>query len=155
MRSPIRRAYPWVRAHLGRRGLALVAFSLVFAITGLAALLEPAQDDGRYILYTYLPVPIRAVLWFVPAALGLWAAFRGNGRDAIGFAALVVPASIVAFSYAWSVVGYLAGLTDYTLGWTGCARWVLILVLILIVSGWKEADEPPSLPRPSEGKPHA
>ena len=138
------RPYHWLRAHVGRRGLALIVFSLVFALTGLAALLEPAQDDGRFILYTYLPVPLRLVLWFVPAALGLWSAFRGIGRDAWGFAALVVPASIVAFSYAWSVVGYLTGLTDYSLGWTGFGRWLLVLALILIVSGWKEADDPPS-----------
>lgn len=143
------RPYVWLRAHLGRRGLALVAFSLVFALTGLAALLEPAQDGGRFILYTYLPVPLRLVLWFVPAALGLWSAFRGIGRDALGFAALVVPASIVAFSYAWSVVGYLAGLTDYALGWTGFGRWLLVLALILIVSGWKEADEPPPSDAPT------
>jgi hypothetical protein len=147
--------YRWLRARLGRRGLALVVFSLVFALTGLAALLEPVQDDGRFILYTYLPVPLRLVLWFVPAALGLWSAFRGAGRDALGFSALVVPASIVAFSYAWSSVGYLAGLTDYALGWTGFGRWLLVLALILIVSGWKEADAPPSGTLTHERSPRA
>ena len=134
------RPYAWMRKHLGRRGLALFVFSLVFAVTGLAALIEPAQDEGRYILYMLLPVPLRVVLWFVPAALGLWSAFRDPGRDALGFAALVIPASIVAFSYAWSVVVYFIGLTDYSLGWTGFTRWVLVLSLILIVSGWEEAD---------------
>ena len=133
--------YTRLRRRLGRRGLALVVFSLVFAVTGLAAAIEPALDAGRFILYTMLPVPFRLVLWFVPAALGLWAAFRGVGRDAFGFSALVIPAMIVAFSYAWSGVFFLAGLTDYSLGWTGCARWVLVLALILIVSGWKEAEE--------------
>lgn len=133
--------YAWLRTRLGRRGLALITFSLVFAVTGLAAAIEPAQDEGRFILYTMLPVPFRLVLWFVPAALGLWAAFRGVGRDAFGFSALVIPAVIVAFSYAWSGVFFLVGITDYSLGWTGCARWVLVLALILIVSGWKEAEE--------------
>jgi len=149
------RAYQWMRARLGRRGLALVAFSLVFALTGLAALLEPAQDQGRFILYMSLPVPARVVLWLAPAALGLWAAFRGVGRDAVGFAALVVPASIVAFSYVWSMVFFFVGLTDYGLGWTGAGRWLLILTLLLIVSGWKEADEPPPLPHLDEGSPRA
>ena len=148
-------AYRWTRARLGRRGLALVVFSLVFALTGLAALLEPAQDEGRYILYTGLPVPLRVVLWVVPAVVGLWSAFRGVGRDAAGFAALVVPASIVAFSYVWSMVGHLVGLTDYALGWTGAGRWLLILALLFIVSGWKEADEPPPLATPDEGRAHA
>jgi len=131
----------WLRVHLGRRGLALVVFSLVFTVTGLAAIIEPAQDDGRYILYTMLPIPFRLVLWFVPAALGLWAAFRGTGRDGFGFAALVIPASVVSLSYAWSGVFYAVGITDYSLGWTGTARWLLVLALILIVSGWKEAEE--------------
>lgn len=147
------RIYSSLRARLGRRGLALVMFSLVFALTGLAALLEPAQDEGRFILYMSLPVPARVALWGVPAALGLWAAFRGVGRDAVGFAALVVPAGIVAFSYVWSMVGFLVGLTDYGLGWTGAGRWLLILALLLIVSGWKEAEEAPPLPHPNEGSP--
>ena len=150
----MRNLYQVARARLGRRGLALIAFSLVFALTGLAALLEPAQDQGRFILYMSLPVPARVVLWLAPAALGLWAAFRGVGRDAVGFAALVVPACVVAFSYVWSMVGYFAGLTDYGLGWTGAGRWLLILTLLLIVSGWKEANELPPLPRPEEGAPH-
>ena len=147
----MRAAYRLLRARLGRRGLALVVFSLVFALTGLAALLEPAQDGGRYILYMSLPVPARVALWMFPAALGLWSAFRGVGRDGIGFAALVVPALVVAFSYLWSMVGYFVGLTEYALGWTGAGRWLLILALLLIVSGWKEADEPLPLVAPDEG----
>jgi len=137
------RAYAWLRARLGRRGLALAVFALTYALTGLRAVLAPTEDDGRFILYTELPVAARAVLWFVPAALGLWAAFRGVGRDALGFAALVVPASVVAFSYVWSWVGYFVGMTDWPLGWTGASRWLLVLALILIVAGWKEAEEPP------------
>lgn len=143
--------YLWLRDRLGRRGLALIAFSLVYAVTGLAAIIEPAQDDGRFILYTMLPIPFRLILWFVAAAIGIWSAFRGAGRDALGFSALVIPASIVAFSYAWSGVFYAAGLTDYSLGWTGCARWLLVLALILIVSGWKEAEEAQPTPARIEG----
>jgi len=150
------RLYDRAKARLGRRGLALVVFSLVFALTGLRALLAPTEDDGRFILYTFLPVPLRLVLWFVPAALGLWAALRGTGRDALGFAALVVPATAIAFSYVWSWVGYFAGMTDWSLGWTGAARWLLVLALVLIVSGWKEADEPPpSTTTNHEGSPRA
>ncbi|OII27563.1 hypothetical protein [Frigoribacterium sp. MCBA15_019] len=150
------RPYRRVRERLGRRGLALVVFSLVFALTGLRAILAPTEDDGRFILYTFLPVPMRVILWFVPAALGLWAAFRGTGRDAIGFSALVIPATAIAFSYVWSWVGYFAGLTDWSLGWTGAARWLLVLALVLIVSGWKEADEPPpSTISTHEGGPRA
>jgi len=138
--------YLRLRARLGRRGLALVVFGLTFALTGLRALLAPTEDEGRYILYTFLPVPLRLVLWFVPAGLALWAAFRGTGRDAIGFSALVIPSSVVALSYVWSWVGYLAGLTDWSLGWTGAGRWLLVLALVLIIAGWGEADDPPTIP---------
>lgn len=143
--------YSWLRERLGRRGLALIAFSLVYAVTGLAAIIEPAQDDGRFILYTMLPIPFRLILWFGAATIGIWSAFRGVGRDALGFAVLVIPASIVSFSYAWSGVFYAVGLTDYSLGWTGCARWLLVLALILIVSGWKEAEEAQPAPARIEG----
>lgn len=142
--------YAKLRARLGRRGLVLVVLSLVFAVTGLKAMLSPAEDEGRFVLYTFLPIWARAILWFVPAALGLWAAFRGTGRDALGFSALFVPASILTFSYLWSWVGYFAGLTDWSLGWTGAARWLLVLALTLIVAGWKESDEPPPRASPKE-----
>lgn len=142
--------YQKARAKLGRRGLALITFSLVFAVTGLAAAIEPAQDEGRFILYTMLPVPFRLFLWWGAATIGVWSAFRGVGRDGIGFAALVLPACIVSFSYAWSGVYYAVGLTDYSLGWTGCARWLLVLALIVIVSGWKEAEEAQPTPSPHE-----
>ena len=147
------RPYRWLRAKLGRRGLALVVFGLTFTLTGTRAILAPTEDEGRFILYTFLPVPLRAALWLVPAALALWAAFRGTGRDAIGFSALVVPSSIVALSYVWSWVGYLVGVTDWPLGWTGAGRWLLVLALILIVSGWKEAEPPSLAPSTAERRP--
>ena len=149
------RPYRWLRAKLGRRGLALVVFALTFTLTGTRAILAPTEDEGRFILYTFLPVPLRAALWFVPAALALWAAFRGTGRDAIGFSALVIPSSIVALSYVWSWVGYLLGVTDWPLGWTGAGRWLLVLALILIVSGWKEAEPPIPAPSITERRPRA
>jgi len=149
------RAYSWAGVHLGRRGTALVTFSLAFALTGLAALLEPTQDEGRFILYAYLPVPLRLVMWFVPAALAMWAAFQGTGRDAIGFSALMLPSLVVAISYVWSGVGYLAGLTDWPLGWTGAGRWFLVLTLILIISGWKEAEESSPVLGPKKVGDHA
>jgi hypothetical protein len=142
----VRGVYARLRARLGRRGLALIVFGLTFALTGLRAILTPSEDEGRFILYTLLPVPLRVALWMVPAALAIWAAFRGTGRDAIGFSALVVPSSIVALSYVWSWVGYLVGLTDWPLGWTGAGRWLLVLALVLIIAGWKEAEEPPPVP---------
>ena len=77
--------------------------------------------------------------------------YAGDPRER----ALVVPASIVAFSYVWSWVGYFAGETDWPLGWTGAARWLLVLALILIVSGWKEAEEPPTAPPTLERGPLA
>ena len=142
--------YAQLRMRLGRRGLSLVVFALTFSLTGLRAILAPTEDEGRFILYSFLPVPLRVALWLVPAALAFWAAFRGVGRDAVGFAALMVPSSVVALSYAWSFVCYLAGLTDWALGWTGAGRWLLVLSLVLIISGWKEADDPPPVPSSKE-----
>jgi hypothetical protein len=134
-----------LRRSLGRRGLALLVFSAVFALTGLRVLVAPLEDEGHFLLYAFLPQEVRAALWLIPAALGTVAAFRPTGRDTIGFSALIVPATVVTFSYLWSWVGFFAGATDYALGWSGAARWLLVLALILLVSGWKEADEPPPL----------
>lgn len=138
------RPLAYLAAKLGRRGGVLFVLGLVFLIIGLKSILAPAEDDGRFILYTFLPVPIRGALWIIPATLAIFSSFRrGSGRDGLGFMALVIPATVVAFSYVWSFVGYLFGATDWPLGWSSAAIWISILLLVLLVSGWREPDPIP------------
>jgi hypothetical protein len=130
------------RSRVGRRGLVLVLFSVVFLLTGLKSFFDPSLDHGRFMLYTLLPHWARFVMWGIPAILGIVAAFssKRGAYDGYGFAALTVPTVILSASYFISTVGYLFGLTDYSTGWVSGIQWGLILSLLLITSGWTEVS---------------
>jgi hypothetical protein len=143
----IRGGYGRFKRALGRRGGILLLLGLMYGVLGVKAWIEPVSDEGRYLLYTYLPEPIRVSLWLIPAAIALGTlALRGRtGTDAPGFVALIIPAGAMAFSHIWSTVGYLLGVTPWAFGWSSATIWLLVLSLILIVSGWGEVR--PAEPR--------
>ena len=110
----------------------------MYALLGVKVYVDAAADEGHYVLYTLIPQAPRVVLWMFPALLACIAAFRPKGRDGFGFVALIIPTTIVAFSYVWSFVGYLLGSTEWTGGLASAAIWVAMLALILLISGWRE-----------------
>jgi hypothetical protein len=135
--------YARAKRALGRRGGVLLVFGVMYAVLGVKAFVEPTLDDGRFVLYAMLPVAARALLWLIPAALALGSLIlRKRVGDGAGFAALVLPAGTMAFSYVWSAVAHLFGITDWAFGWSSASIWLLILALILIVSGWGEVQAP-------------
>jgi hypothetical protein len=140
----VRDLYARAKRALGRRGGVLVTFGIMYAILGVKAWIEPADDAGRFILYALLPEPARVALWALPALLAIVTLLlRGRwASDAVGFGALVVPPVVMAFSYAWSTVAFLLGATGWAYGWSSASIWLLILALVLIVSGWGEVRAP-------------
>jgi hypothetical protein len=130
----------WLARKLGRRGASLLFLGAAFALIGVKGLFAPSLDDGRFVLYTYLPPVVRALLWIVPGVLAILAASKPVSRDGFGFMALTVPATVLTFSYVWSSVAFLLGVTDYAFGWTNALTWALILVFIFIVAGWPEPE---------------
>jgi len=138
--SPVKR----LAQHIGRRGGTLLVLGLVFFLIGVKALIAPSEDDGRFMLYTFLPNFARGVLWIIPAILAIAAAFKPHDRDGFGFAALSIPAVFLTFSYLWSGVAFLLGETDWAFGWTSAVQWLAILTFIFIVSGWPEANPVPA-----------
>jgi hypothetical protein len=135
--------YARAKRALGRRGGILLMLGAMFGVLGLKAWIEPLQDDGRFIIYAMLPEPVRVALWLVPAVIAILSLiFRKRVGDGAGFAALVLPAGTMAFSYVWSGVAHLVGLTAWPFGWSSAAIWLLILGLILIISGWGEVQAP-------------
>lgn len=139
----VRRGWGALAGLLGRRGAVLLVLSLAYGLIGVRSLIAPQTDEGHFELYAYLHPDVRAVLWGIPALLGILSAFRRDRRDGSGFAALTIPATVLSVSYLWSFVGYLLGATDWPLGWASAATWLLILALLLIVSGWAEVEEAP------------
>lgn len=126
---------------LGRRGSVLLLYSVAWAALGLKGFLSPSDDDGRFVLYSLLlPSWARLFLWGVPVAFGIYSAFRD--RDSMGFAALTIPPTALAVSYFGSTVGYFLGYTDYSAGWARGLSWAVLVIILLIISGWEEPPKP-------------
>lgn len=137
----------WLARLLGRRGAVLAVLGIAFVFNGLGGLAtgQPPKPE-HMLLFTYIPTIPSALLWIIPGLAALVAAAqRGTGRDGFGFAALVVPLGLRAFSFIWSTVSYFAGASDWPFAWTGALTWIALLAMILIIAGWPEE---PDLPRP-------
>jgi len=126
----------WARTRVGRRGAFLLIFALAFAVLGIKAIIEPSVDDGRFVLYSFLPNYIRGVLWITPAAIAVFAACRTPpAKDIYGFVALIIPPTVLAASHLWSWVAHFLGATPYAFGWASAATWVLQIAIIVIAAG--------------------
>ncbi|WVX88010.1 membrane protein [Arthrobacter phage TforTroy] len=133
----------WLASRLGRRGAALAVLGLIFLFVGLDVLLAPdAPDYDRFLIHTFLPHPVRALLWLIPGGVALWASLRkGPTEDAVGFNFLVIPLIVRIVSYVFSSVAYLLGIGTWAVGWTSALIWLAILALVLIIAGWAEVPD--------------
>lgn len=136
MENPLK----WLARRLGRRGSTLVILGIAFFVLGIRVILSPAQlGDDRFLLYLFLPQPVRAAIWLIPAVVAVATGVRRSvGKDAIGFVALCIPVMLQIASYLWSTVAFIAGYSDWGIGWASALVWIMELSLLLIVSGWPE-----------------
>lgn len=132
-----------IQARLGRRGMVLAIYSLVFLLTGIKSIADPAEDQGRFMLYTLLPPIVRFIIWTIPAILGIIAAVSTSKFDAYAYAALTIPPVVICVSYIGSEIGFFLGYTDYNAAWVRLLQWLLLLVLLFVTSGWKETEDLP------------
>lgn len=139
---------------LGRRGACLLLLAIVYIVSGLSIIIAPGMDrfsrpgpggtlqfmDGGWLGYMWL------VCGTVAAAIGAAHDRRRVAQhDALGFNALIIPAAMHAFFFAWSAVMFLVsgGVEGNSRAVTGLTTNVVVVVLILLVAGWPEPPEPP------------
>lgn len=141
----------WLARRLGRRGAAQAILGVIFILVGLDVFLGPARppDMERFLLHTFIPTPLMALLWIVPGLLALWASTHKTGPDGFGFNALVIPVILRVVSYLFSFVAFLFGYGSSPSGLASALIWTAILALILIIAGWAEV---PSTPRRRKGR---
>ncbi|MCX4801797.1 hypothetical protein OG594_09050 [Streptomyces sp. NBC_01214] len=129
------RAVRRLRRQLGRRGTILSCYGIVWILYGFGQLVTPQPDQrGLKLALTLFPLDTWGWLWIVAGIIAIACAWAPPGRDAAGFAALVL---IVLPWMATYLAAWITG--DSPRGWVAAAIWMLICIPVMVVAGWPEA----------------
>ncbi|MFJ8016256.1 hypothetical protein [Streptomyces sp. NPDC096339] len=128
------RAAKRLRRRLGRRGVILTCYGLVWILYGYGQLVTPQPDQrGLGLALRLIPLDTWAWGWITAGAIAVVCAWAPPGRDAAGFVGLVL---IVVPWMASYLTTWLLG--DYPRGWVAAAIWTVITVPVMVVAGWPE-----------------
>lgn len=128
----------WV---VGRRGASLLVLGAVFGIYGVLLLLHAAENGVEVprtmaVIAAIAPLGTWGWAWIVAAALSAIQALLPTKDSRLSF-------SLLSFLSAVWAAGYIAGWVVMEpprdiRGWLSGGLWVSVLLLTLILSGWKE-----------------
>jgi hypothetical protein len=128
-----------IHQRIGRRGAVLLTLGFAWIMFGVGVLLEEPIPGTEKLLHEQIPGPIRFTLW---ASMGLFAmanAFAPPRKsDKWGFLALYIMPAERALSYVWGWIGSWDNVDGYSRGWFSAIVWIIVMILVLITSGWKE-----------------
>jgi drug/metabolite transporter (DMT)-like permease len=141
---------PMIRK-FGRRGVFLMMFGTIYACMGAAVLLIPGERFSDIaIVGSILDSNLWGVMW-AGGGVVAWVVGMRRARGALdgpGFTALLVPPAVWSTFYTASVVSWLfTGTHGSIRAVPGLAVWVLAWSVVLLISGWPEAD--PTMPGPT------
>jgi len=130
-----------LRDKLGRRGLVLLMFGLVWVGQGFAVRQQPYSiGDHPVLAFEYVPVAVRVALWLVSGLFAVYVALTGSPeRDRHGYTVLVVLPIERSLSYAFGWVEYMLPTEGgYAGGLRGALTWLGVTVAIMVIAGWPE-----------------
>lgn len=117
--------------HLQWRGLALAGPGAGWLVVGLGLILtdRPAVRQGAGPLIDLMCIEAWGGVWIGCGVLGLAAGVMRPGRDMWGFAAVSLPPSVWALSYAAAAV-----VGRYSPGWATVPVYSVVLLLLVIIA---------------------
>ena len=119
----------------GFRPMAMILFALIWFSVGLGLITRPdALEAAHRLPIEYLPVWLRVVLWWVPAAIGVVLAFKWPKYDRWAWVIMSLPASFRVISYSLAAM----------LGWidiTFSLSWLVICGILTLIAAWPEPPE--------------
>lgn len=137
-----------VMRHLGRRGLFLLAWGVLFIVYGIGLYFYPLPETKLVaaIWHNAIPRDLRAALWIATGAVAAWSAFRrGPGHDTYGFVALTLMPVVrmSSYGYAWAVSVFTA--YGAPRGWVSATFYAVFVTTVILVAGWHEHNgyQPP------------
>lgn len=118
-----------VSARIGRRGAALLFFTLLDVVYAAALLTAPLPLTPQYMWMTEIaPLPVWAAGWAATAAICALYAFRAYDTPAF--------VAAVALKVAWGLTtffGWLAGQVDR--GWVLTVIWLAFAAFVALIAG--------------------
>lgn len=150
-RRHLRRRLDDLAEHLGRRSVCLLLLGTAWVIIGIGIELEPpSRAPGELILHELLPVPLRAAMWASTGLVALVCGVRGRTRDdTVGFVAIMLMPleRTLSFLGSWGIYGGTTAVhrwidtdvevTGYERGWYGALVWLIVVILVQIIAGWR------------------
>lgn len=132
-------------ARLGRRGLFLLAWGVLFVVYGIGLYLYPLPDSLpiRAVWHNAIPHEVRAAAWIVTGLVACWAAFRrGHGGDVAGFIALTLMPVVrmASYGFAWLVSVFTP--FGEPRGWVSASFYAVLVLTVILVAGWHERAQP-------------
>ncbi len=126
--------------NIGRRGAILITFGLTWLFIGVASLGVPSIPGTDVLWFEQWPEPYRVAAWALPGVIAIGYAWAPrNSTDWPGFTALYIAPFLRLLSYmtGW-VDSRIPGHVGYPRGLVAGVIYALILVLLVICSGWQE-----------------
>jgi hypothetical protein len=115
--------------HLGRRGLFLLLFGLVYLVYGVASYLSPPPTN------LWVAVWVPSLAFGISGFVALLTGVLHPRLEWLGFVCLYLTAGL------WSVQYMAAWVAGVPRAWAGFVVWLLVVLILLLVSGW--AEPPP------------
>lgn len=115
---------------------------MLWALYGFGQLVEPLPDTrGIRLLLNVMPLDAWAGCWIVCGLVAVAASGLPEGRDWLGFPALlvIVVPWMVSYLVSWWPLG------DTTRGWVTALIWAVAAVPVIVVAGWREPPRPKKL----------
>lgn len=119
-----------LRHRIGRRGCALLFFSLLDIIYALSLISAPTTGSYRF-LANMLPLPAWAAIWAAVGLLCATQAFLLSDRAAFAAASLI--------KVVWGVMQLIGWLTaDLDRGYVSAVIWLALAAFVAVIAGWPE-----------------
>lgn len=106
--------------HVGNRGFVLALLGIIWILIGTTV----SEHLHPTLIHEKLPLWAGVLIWSVPGALAILAAFR-HTLDATAWGVLILGPVVRLVSYGW---GWATG--TYPDGWRGLMVWVAVAVLV-------------------------
>jgi hypothetical protein len=141
---PYRIKSPVTHRKIGRRGACLLIFGFVPAMIGASLFVQPHDRHGQSRIVPVLghiaPAGFWAVLWVVLGVGAMVCSFFGWRAMRIGYTLAY------ALPLIWGAADFVSwALGELPVGWVASFIYLGYSLLVVIVSGWDEPNEPLNL----------
>ena len=126
-------------ARLGRRGSCLTLLGIIWVCVGVSTALTPSPE-GYVLLSGY--EHLRGALWVATGVVAMVYAWKPQGHDWPGFVSLYLMAGYRFAAYMFGFAQWFGSHHEGNpRGGIAAFTWVIIIVLIVTVAGWRESAD--------------